>query len=53
MKLGFVTAILPDLSLQEVLEFAAADDSERLPPGVCQIVGPGKLDVEPVDELTL
>ena len=24
MKLGFVTAILPDLSLQEVAEFAAA-----------------------------
>ena len=25
MKLGFVTAILPDLSLPEVLEFAAAE----------------------------
>ena len=26
MKLGFVTAILPELSLNPVLEFAAADD---------------------------
>lgn len=26
MKLGFVSAILPDLSLQEVLEFAAAEE---------------------------
>ena len=26
MKLGFVSAILPDLSLQQVVEFAAAED---------------------------
>jgi sugar phosphate isomerase/epimerase len=26
MQLGFVSAILPDLSLEEVLDFAAAND---------------------------
>ena len=28
MRLGFVSAILPELSLDEVLEFAAAEDFE-------------------------